>query len=266
MKIKQKNIIILFLFLFLNFNYILAEDTKDTTTEPIDNELYFLFTICYPMGSNSPDFFEFYRNELSGVSKEFKLSPIFTFGLVFDLTDFSSILLIAELNRAVINDSYNEIISSGHAGVRNITQNFDIFSLPITFNYKYHPILSNYFTYLMIGLGVAYTRIKWEESVFSTIQDDIRKGGLHYNKSIFFPYLKLTSGIELEFDQKKDNNFLRSFFFEFSFNFFFRSADIFSKVEEQFYNRKEGFERHYTILPFYFGLNLGLYFSLNFVN
>ncbi len=266
MKIKHKNIIILFLSLLLNFNILFAEESRKTTTTPPDKELNFLFSIAYLMGGNSPDFFDFYRNELLGVSKEFRLSPSFNFGLIVDLTDFSSILLIAELNRAAINDSYNEIISSGHAGVRNITQNFDIFSLPVTLNYKFHPIFSDYFTYVMVGLGVAYNHIKWEESVYSSIQDDIRKGGLHYNNTSFSPIIKLSSGIELKFDQKSEKKFLRSFFFEFSYNFFFRSADIFSKVINQFYNKKEGFTKQYTILPYYFGLNLGLYFSLNFVN
>lgn len=266
MNIKQKNIIVLFLFLSLNFNILNAGESVVNSTRSVDEEIYFLFSIAYLMGGNSPDFFDFYKNELLGVSKEFKLSPSINFGLIYDLNDISSIILISEFNRAVINDNYNEIISSGHTGVRNITQNFDISSLPITINYKYHPVVSNYFTYVMIGFGVAYNQIKWEERVYSSIQDDIRKGGLHYNNSLFYPILKLSSGIELEFDQKSEKNFLRSFFFELNFNFFFRSADIFSKAENQFYNKTEGFAKNYTILPYYFGLNLGLNFSLNFVN
>lgn len=218
------------------------------------------------MAGASTEFFSFYKNELSGVSKEFKLSPSLSFGLIFYLSPYSNIQLLGEINRAKINDNYDEIINSGHTGARNITQNFDISGFPITINYKFNPVISEYNSYVMIGVGVVYSHLKWEESVYSSIQDDIRTGGVHYNNNLISPMIRLSSGIELEFDKKTEKKFLHSFFLELSFNYFFRSADIFSKVVNQFYLQKEDFSKNYTILPYYFGLYFGIYFNLDFVN
>ncbi len=252
--------------MFLNFCLTSAQETLKEKPEAKDKELRFLLSIAYLMGGSSTDLFEFYKNELSGLSKEFKLGPASSFGLIFDLTEFSSILISGEISRAYLNDNYTEIISAGHAGARNITQKFDILSIPLTVNYKFHPILSNYFSYVMFGFGVAHSHIKWEESVYSSIQEDIRKGGLHFNNDLLVPVLKFSTGIELDFDQKSQKNFLHSFFCEISFNYFFRSADIYAKAISQFYQQKVGFKKKYTILPYYFGLNFGLSFYLDFEN
>lgn len=256
----------MFSILFLNNDFIYAEESSVKFFNNGEHEIYFLFSIAYLMGGSSIDFFETYRSELSGVSKEFRLSPSISFGVIYDISGNSTISLIGEMNRAYINDNYDEIITAGHTGSRNITQNFEIVNFPITVNFKYHPVISTYYTYIMVGIGAAHNHIKWEESVYSSIQDDIRKGGLHFCKNLIIPLIRLSSGIELQFDQKSEKNFLRSFFFDFYFNYFFRSADIFAKVVNQFYYQKEGLKKNYTILPYYFGLNIGFNFNLNFVN
>lgn len=256
--------IIFFIYYFLLSNiFAYSQKIESNEKKLMEHKVDFIFSLGYLMGGSSHNFFDFYKKQLSGLAKEFKLSPSLSFGVSYRLTEKSNILIIADLNRATLNDNYIENISTGHTGSRTITQNFRLENFPVTVNYKFHPVLSNYFTYLMIGIGATYSHIKWEESVYSSIQDDIRKGGEHYNSYQIIPAMKFASGIELGFDKKSDKYFLNSFFLDFNFNFFFRNVDIFYKLVNQFYQQSEDFKKKYTILPFYFGLNIGIIFNLD---
>ena len=145
---------------------------------------------------------------------------------------------------------------------RAFVENISVKTIPIIVNYDWYYFFDKYKSYLSGGLGLAYSESKWVEYVESPIMFDPRVGGTLLNEITFYPALSLTSGIQLDFDEKSIPKFIRGVTINAELLYLIRKTDIFSKVREQIKPMPAELADKKFVLPFMVGLNFGLVLNI----
>jgi hypothetical protein len=257
-------VIFILIFGFINYQSLFSGSPGISADDSVLIRFKVALSVGYPVGATSTGFFEGYQKILSGKATEFRMSPSLSISLTLPLNEKSGLRFIGEYSLANFSEEYSQSVTTGHTGTRYISQNFTVNNLPFVIAYEFSPVASSYKTYIGAGLGASFGSIIWKESVYSSIEDDIRIGGEHFNKLLISPVARIYSGVELSFDKNPGNSFLQTLLLESTFNFFLRNADIFNAISKQFYKQPEDIGKSFTILPFYIGLNIGMTFNLNF--
>jgi len=215
---------------------------------------------------SSESFFNDYQKYLSRNIREFKVTPVVSASIKFDLDTGYRACISVDYFRASFNDSFQDSVRAFSSLMyRSIYEKFVIDNYPVIFSVEYHPVNTPYKTFLAFGAGIIISKILWEESVSSPKEDDSRDGGIQFDKTILSPALRLTSGLELNFDRKTDRDFLKSLVAEARFNYLFRYVSIFKGLEAEDTKFKPIAAQSYAILPFYIGLYLGLSFNIGYL-
>lgn len=265
--IKYKKIIFIFFCLFFIF-YSGFPQLEEGKTIELKNEAkiqsIIYLSIGYPMSTNSYSFFDNYLKIIQGLKSNFETSLILYLSNKYFLNDNYRLGLSCEYFTANLNDPFiQKITTTDEEFYRTLTEEINITSLPCFFSFEYSPTNLQFSTYIGIGLGIDITKIKWLEKLETTNIIDKRKGGLHYDNIILSPVCRLFSGIELGFDKYTDNMVIKSLNFEFNITYSMRKANIFKNISDQFDEPiPENINRNFTIIPFYFGLNIGVSFNL----
>jgi hypothetical protein len=137
--------------------------------------------------------------------------------------------------------------------------------MPLVISAEFTPVISQFFTYFGAGAGLAASSVTWKETV--NPETDIRKGGTHFDKTMFSPVLRLYSGVELNFDDNSQKGFLGSLFLQADITYLFRQAEIFKAISSQHLGSASSnlpmASQTYTILPVYICLNIGVSFNFS---
>lgn len=257
---------IIYFFPFFAANIYAAESEDSTIAESKKMRAQVFLATGFIFGSSAKEFFEEYSNPKSfgGRLIAFKETPSVAGGLRLELGNDLRLSLIGSYFNATFHDGYvePEALTPIGKGKRIYDQEFKIESLPIIASVEYLSLKLPYRSYFGLGAGLSITRIYWKESISSTIERDRRTGGEIYNENQIFPALKISAGSELYFDRDFEDYFLGSLTLEVSYNYTFRSVEIFKNVREQFWEPTPGMNESYSMIPGYVALNLIVSFNL----
>lgn len=220
----------------------------------------FSFSVGYPCGMTSDNFFEIYQAQINKGVKDFSYSPVLRLCAKFPLSDNFRLNASLDYFMTELEDGYNQ-----KAGIynRNFSQSFTIASLPIFISLEALQVNSQFRSYCGFGLGFMTGKINWEEEVFSLDPNDPVKGGSKYNEISFYPAFNLYCGLELGFDDRKLKNVVGSLIFEISFVYSDRKPPIFKNINEDNNIVQQSMGNSISLIPYYFSFNFGLSFYIN---
>lgn len=220
-------------------------------------------SVGMPLALSANEFFNDYKKYLGGQRDYFKYSALINIGAKFIFSDSYRIVAYVDYFISDFTDSYiQEVKESYGAGVRDITQNIKVSSLPAIIGFEFYPISQQFRTFLSAGVGACFGNINWNETLRTTIDDDPRKGGTHFSSNSIYPVLRLGSGIELGFDDKYERNIISSLLLEANYTFIFRYVEIYKEVSKEFQEAPPNWDKAYPILPSYLSLSLGISINL----
>lgn len=217
----------------------------------------------YLMGSGSTDFFASYKANFAGNKTSFDLSPEPGLHLRFELNENHRIGVNLSYYSSKISENTFQTVYSGEdiLGGRNLSHDFHITTLPIMATYDWIPYTGQFRTYVGGAAGIAISSIKWDERLGTSIPNDNRTGGVHFDESQVIPALRIYTGTELLFDRNRYNKFKAGIVIEVAYTYIHRSANIFSKVSEQFIEMRQGINDNYFINSSYLSLNFAVIFE-----
>ncbi len=259
------------IFIFLSFFIILTSESnnikgeeKEVSSNLSETQSIFCVSIGYPMSTNSYEFFENYKYVIEGTKSNFETTFLVYISYKFIIYDNLKLGFSLENFRAFLNDAFiQEVTTIDEKFYRSITENITLSSYPGYFTIEYFPSNLQFSSYIGFGLGLDLTHIKWFEKLESSNITDKRKGGLHFDNIILSPACRFYSGLELGFDRYTENMTIRSFHLEFNITYSIRRTNLFKSISGQFDNEKhENINKNFTIIPIYFGLNIGVSFNM----
>lgn len=247
--------------LFL-FSSVLSAETSDSISLQKKYKPQVIFGMGGAISTTAGDFKDTYSLELNPTEKDFEETPIIFAGFKMLLNEHFRIAANLYYFNSSFNDFYDETVQFGSEPTsRSIQNDINIQTFPILLSLEYLPYRGQFKSYFGVSGGVSLNDIEWEETLVSTTITDPRKGGIHIQSSSVTPAIKFYTGVDLGFDQKKENYLLNSLIIEIGYLHIFRREDIFGNIKEQFINVPESFNREYWILPGYLTMNVAL--SLN---
>lgn len=216
--------------------------------------------------TSSKSFFDDYQKYLGGYPKTFNFSPIASIQIKFDLDTGYKISLAVDYFHTGFVDSYNNYVKSNQGFLlRNVGEKLEMDNFPVIAGIDVIPVDMPYKTYVGFGAGILVSKIFWKEDVSSPKENDTRLSGVKYDQTVLSPAIRLTTGLELNFDKKSERDFLKSLVAEARFSYLFRYVSIFEGIKDEDAGFKEIAEKSYAILPFYLGLYLGLSFNIGYL-
>lgn len=219
------------------------------------------FTIGFPFGFSSNEFFDAYQSGMSGNEDYANHSPSLAVGYKTWVSNKIRLGLTANF----INSEFFDNFYTGGANLQRFHSHTLYFrTLPVIASVEYMPYDKQFRSYIGAGVGTTMSNIFWRETIRSSYNLDKRKGGILYDKVEFHPAARIYSGIELGFDEFPESLFLGSIIFEFSYTYQYRKLDIFEKVRPQLSKPAEELDNRFLIFPSYFTFNLSL--SLNLLS
>lgn len=117
---------------------------------------------------------------------------------------------------------------------RTISQKYSFSLTPILLSAEYTPVASIYRTYFGAGIGAAFGKMEWTESVSSTDAFDKRTGGTYFNEAVAGPAGMFYAGVELGFDRTIKNGDLFLLTAEARYTIIGISKPLFAKAAPQF--------------------------------
>lgn len=258
---KKLGIYICIIFLYGSF----AAASNDTLITP-KKPTYALVFVSLGMSLSAfpGSFFDKLESDFGLTKKEFNLSPNIYSGIKFDFLENYRIGLSADyFLTKLFNSGEQKVKTYEGTGLRYISQELELKTIPIILTAEYLPYRGQFRTYAGIGLGINYGKLHWFEYVNSNIFNDSRKGGLNYDSQYFAPVARLYTGVELGFDKEQNEHFIGSLILEFKFTFLFENVDVFKKVRSQFSEPDNDFNSGYSIISNYFNLNLAISFNIS---
>lgn len=262
--IKILTFYLLFIILTINAVHAAIDEEKEEQKSSKEYRSIIFISVGMALGVTADDFFKEYHNELSGKVKEFSLSTKYGVGTKFEFFKGIRICLLADYFEAKLHDGYTEQVSSGgQNGERIISQKMIIKTIPLFLSIEAVPFRMQFRTYQGIGVGAAYSDIRWQENISSTIINDKRTGGLHYDDITFYPAIRVYAGIELGFDKYFKNSFLGCLVFEVNYSYINRKVNIFEKISSQFEKKPSAWNDKFDLITGYLGFNLGITFNFS---
>lgn len=216
--------------LFSSLHSVAASDS-------LKNQLFFSGAIGQHYGSSAIDFFADYRSLLGGELEEFSSSSALNFATTMPLNDNFRLGLQIQSYFLEGKETYNQPVVStlrkDTIGTRSLYQDFGARIIPVFITAEYYAVRAQFQTYVTASIGVGVTDIYWNEGVTSTVPDDVRRGGLHLDETLFHPALKIGVGSELGFDAFVTGSSLHSLFFEVTYSWIGTQLTPFTNIERQ---------------------------------
>lgn len=206
-------------------------------------------------------FFKVYKEDFNGKVTTFKTYP--NVGLSFKYQYFPhwKFGISVDFLKSQLRDSYTELFE-GSNFKRDYVQSIDVSSIPFLFNIDLVPRELPYRTFVGAGVGLCLNKMSWTEKIDSKIPADTRRSSNIFSENFISPAAAMYFGVELDFDKEYKYSMVGGLILEGKILYIYRHKDYLSKVEQQFSKKNNNFNENYTILPFYFGLSIGV--SLNF--
>ncbi|MCO5252073.1 MAG: hypothetical protein M9949_11745 [Candidatus Kapabacteria bacterium] len=214
--------------------------------------------------SGSDAFFDVFLNEFGSTKRLMAIMPTLSAGTKVTISPQYRFGFHANFQVVSFSSSHGQMVDEpGLRGYRNLHQNFEITNMPLFLSLDYMPYTSQFRTYSGLGLGMVVINTKWEEGVSSTIEQDTRIGGLHYEDTDIGAFGRVYAGVELGFDKNYEDYFLGSLIIEASYSHTIVNADMFYKVRQQFNPPKESLNQKVNFVPGYLQLSVNVSFNFN---
>lgn len=211
----------------------------------------------------SKGFLEQYNILVGGKKEEFmhQFSP--NIGLYVSWDSNYSVSLNASSIKFKLQENFIKETFTGSNQYRLLLEDMNITTAPIYLSIKFTDYSIKYRSFLQIGAGVAYSYVEWKESVNSPIPNDIRIGGTIFANKSYYPTMSSKIGVELLFDRESVPKFINGINLTADIVYIARYEKIFNKLIKQHYNNYQAFSEKHAIIPFMFGLNIGIILNLD---
>jgi len=239
-------------------------DRLADTTKRYDLKSIVYLGIAGGFTSGSDDFFNTLRTEFGSTKRNLPLLPTLTAGTKVLIS--TGYRLGLQVNYQIINfnTSFEQYIDEpGMKGYRRLHHSYNITNMPILFTADYIPYTSQFRTYTGLGVGIVVVNTNWEEGLTSSIEQDNRRGGVHYDDTDIGALGRIYAGVELGFDKDYEDYFLGSLIIEASYTHTLVSSDYFVRVRQQFINAKPNLESTVNFVPGYLQLTMAVSFNFN---
>lgn len=235
----------------------------------LENQKYDLKSILFlglggSFTSGSDSFFKIFEDEFASTKRLFQIMPTLTAGT--KVTIFPEFRFGLQVSYQIVNfnTTNGQVVDEpGLSGYRTLYQSFNITNMPVFVSADYMPYTSQFRTYTGFGLGFVVINTKWEEGVYSTIEQDTRIGGLNYDHTDIGGFGRIYAGVELGFDKDYEDYFLGSLIIEASYSHTVVNTNLFHNVRKQFSPSKPALEQSINFIPGYLQLSVNLSFNFN---
>ncbi len=252
-------------FITLIFLIGLSAYSKDDDFQYSKARYKTFFTIYtgFVNGALDNGFFKVYKEDFKGVKQSFSSYPLF--GLSFKYQYFAhwKFGISGEAINNYLHDNYTEYINEPELiTTREYIQNISVNSIPLLFTIDLVPRELPYRSFIGTGIGICLNKLKWTEEINTHYTNDIRRGGKVIDENFISPAINFYAGVELDFDKDYKYSIVGGLIIEGKVLYIIRDKEYFKNISKQFSKKYNNFNKNYTILPFYFGLSIGV--SLNF--
>lgn len=210
-------------------------------------------------GRNASEFFKDYRRYLGGQASTFDAPLGLSAGVSsFQIPDIG-IGLMVSYSRSVIRETY--LFTSALDSTRPIqstSQNMTVSVVPVVLTLDYLPLERQFTTYVGVMAGLAFTSIKWNESLAKTTLPGARPSGERYDQSHVSPAVGARAGVSLGWDRRYDARVRPALFIEASYMFIPVSAPLFEETAKTLPGSPTRLRESYAIQAGGFGLHLGI--------
>ena len=165
----------------------------------IYGELYGTF------GRHASEFFNDYTRYLGGLATTFD-APL---GIGFGVSSFQipdvGVGIKVSYSRSVVRESY--LFTSALDSTRpdqSTSQNMTVSVVPVVLTLDYMPLNRQFTTYVGVTAGLAFTSIKWTETLAKTTLPGARASGERYDDSHVSPAVGARAGVSLGWDRRHD--------------------------------------------------------------
>jgi hypothetical protein len=224
---------------------------------------FFTIYTGFVNGAFDNGFFDIYKKDFKGSKSSFSSYPLIGVSFKYQYFPHYKFGISAEYIYSDLNESYTEYIDEPELiSSRDYIQSITVSSIPILFTVDLVPRELPYRTFVGVGAGLSINKIKWNESISSHFPYDVRIGGTVIDDNFISPVFSFYTGVELDFDKEYKYSVVGGLIIEGKVLYIIRSKKYFQSISKQFSKKNNNFNENYTILPVYFGLNIGV--SLNF--
>ncbi len=261
--IKRVLIYLFLLGVILNSS-LFGFDRLADTTKRYDLKSIVYLGVAGGFASGSDDFFNTLKTEFGSTKRNLPLIPTLAAGTKLLL--IPSYRFGLQVNYQIINfnTSFEQYVDEpGLKGYRQMHHSYNITNLPIILTADYIPYSSQFRTYIGLGVGIVVVNTIWEEGLSSSIEQDTRRGGIHYDNTDIGPLGRIYAGVELGFDKDYEDYFLGSLIIEASYTHTFVGADFYSRVRQQFITEKPALTSSVNFVPGYLQFTMAVSFNFN---
>lgn len=233
---KTVVLMILFIGITLPMN---AQDSTKKVSANLNYRTTLSAFIGQKHGLGSSAFFEQYVKYFGGANLNYPIS--FTYGASIKMELLSNIRF--GINSEHFTSNYaNTYVQKAFSKpedtipniTRSISQKYSFSLTPLMLSAEYTPVASIYRTYFGAGIGAAFGKMEWTESVNSSDAFDKRTGGTYFNETVAGPAGMLYAGVELGFDRTIKNGDLFLLTAEARYTIIGISKPLFAKAVSQF--------------------------------
>ncbi len=211
----------------------------------------------------SKGFLNDYNSVIGGIKQDFMHQFAPNISLIVNWNQYYSVCLNTSLIHFKLQENFSKETFAGSNQFRLLLEDFNITTFPINFRVKFSDFNSKYRSFFGIGAGIAYSKVEWKESVNTPIPNDIRVGGTIYDKKGFYPTISSQMGVELLFDKGSVPKMISGINLSTEIVYVARYDTIFERQIKQHYNNYPAFNDKHGIIPFMFGIDIGIIFNLD---
>lgn len=239
-------------------------DRLADTTKSYDLKSIVYMGVAGGFTSGSDEFFNTLRAEFGSTKRNLPLIPTLAAGTKLLITPGYRFGLQVNYQIINFNTSFEQYVDEpGLKGYRQLHHTYNITNMPIILTADYIPYTSQFRTYTGLGIGMLVVNTNWEEGLSSSIEQDIRRGGVHYDNTDIGALGRIYAGVELGFDKDYEDYFLGSLIIEASYTHTFVGVDFYSRVRQQFITEKPALLSTVNFVPGYLQLTMAVSFNFN---
>lgn len=208
-------------------------------------------------------FLKEYKNTLGGKKEDFLHQFALGTALLVNWNKDYSVGLSTTLIKLSIQDNFSKEIYEGSGTYRLYFEDIKVTTIPICISSKLTDYTQKYRSFIQLGIGMAYSKVEWNESVISPIPNDIRIGGKLINEVNYYPTILTSFGVELFFDKGSVPNFISGINLSTDFVYLARYIKIFEKLIKQHFIKYPAFNESHSVVPVIIGFNIGLILNID---
>ncbi len=246
----------------VTFIFFLCTQATFGKVDTLYHSLY--FSVGYPFGVGSTEFFNTYEEITSSKKHNMKVTSVLEVGLKHIIGECSRVGMSASWLQSNFKDALHQKIypKSEDSPYRYLSEEITINDMRLLCLYDYCPYLKKQFrTYISGGLGLNISNILWEEYIHSPLKWDLRTTGTRVSKIHYSILYRLALGMELGWDQKHADYLLGSLILEAAYLYDFKKIKMFTDFADQFDKVPIFTTDKVKMLPNYFTFSIAV--SLN---